>query len=185
VLAIRVRKAPKRAAVAVVVLLVLGFAFARGFTFILRSQPKRTLGLVRKLFGRVLNPLLLWLSDRFHLDQSVVFHVGRKSGREYATPLCVSPVPCGFVVPAAFGPDVDWLANLRATPEARLVHEGVTYSVQAEVIDADEALRAAGGSPGCLCWQEFRVQDYALLRPIATEPAHSSAPDPSSPVPVV
>jgi deazaflavin-dependent oxidoreductase (nitroreductase family) len=166
----RVRKAPKRVAIALVVLLVLGFAFARGFTFILRSQPKRTLGLVRKLFGRVLNPLLLWLSDRFRLDQSVVFHVGRRSGREYATPLCVSPVPDGFIVPAAFGPDVDWLANLRATPEARLVHEGVTYSVQAEVMNADEALRAAGGSPGCTCWQEFRVQDYALLRPIATEP---------------
>lgn len=184
-LASRVPKGPKRVAIALMALLVLGFAFARGFTYILRSKPKRTLGLVRKLFGRVLNPLLLWLADRFHLDQSVVFHVGRRSGREYATPLCVSPIRDGFIVPAAFGPEADWLANLRATPEARLVHEGVTYSVQAEVIDADEALRAAGGSPGCLCWQEFRVQDYALLRPIATEPAHSSAPDPSSSLPVV
>lgn len=184
-MASRVRKAPGRVAVAVFVAPVLGFALARGFTLILRYQPKRMLGLVRKLFGRVLNPLLLWLSDRFHLDQSVVFHVGRRSGREYATPLCVSPVPDGFIVPAAFGPDADWLANLRATPEARLVHEGVTYSIQAEVIDAQEALRAAGGAPGCPCWQKFRVQDYALLRPIAGEPAHSSAPDPTSPMPVV
>lgn len=184
-MAIRVRKAPKQAAVAVVVLLVLGFAFARGLHLHPPLPAETDAGLGAEALRSGAEPALLWLSDRFHLDQSVVFHVGRKSGREYATPLCVSPVPGGFVVPAAFSPDVDWLANLRATPEARLVHEGVTYSVQAEVIDANEALRAAGGSPGCTCWQELRVQDYALLRPIATEPVHSSAPDPSSPVPVV
>ena len=170
------KKGSKRFGIVVIGLAVLALVLGRGLGMILRHRPKHVLGMTRKLFGRGLNPVWLWLVDRFHLDQPVVYHVGRKSGREYATPLCVSPTPEGFIVPAAFGPDVDWLANLRATPRTRLVYGGVTYPVTAEVIDSEEAIRIAGGHPGCPCWQEYRVQELVLLRPDGEQSAQPEKP---------
>lgn len=155
----------RRVGVALVGLAIAGFVVSRGFTLILRYQPKRILDATRLLFGRVLNPLVMWFSDRFGLHQSIVFHIGRSSGREYATPLCASSTPDGVIVPVVFGPHVDWLRNLRETPEARLLHGGATYAVRARMIDPDEALRRAGGSPGCSCWDEFRVREFVLLQP--------------------
>ncbi len=74
--------------------------------------------------------------------------------------------PEGFIVPAAFGPDVDWLANLRATPESRVVYEGAAHETLAEVIDLAQATGYAGGEPGCPCWTQFKVENLVLLRPV-------------------
>jgi deazaflavin-dependent oxidoreductase (nitroreductase family) len=149
-----------------------------GLRLILRYQPKPLVDATRKVFGRVLNPILLSISDRFGFGTGiqVLHHVGRRTGREYRTPLCVVPTQEGYVVPAAFGPEVDWLANLRATPQAKLTYKGVTYRVTAEVIGRSEAFRLAGGSPGCRCWDEFRIQDYAILRPDGDRVAPTEKP---------
>jgi deazaflavin-dependent oxidoreductase (nitroreductase family) len=110
----------------------------------------------------------MWYVGRFGSEsQPLVYHRGRTSGKEYVTPLCMVSTPEGFIVPAAFGPDVDWLANLRATPESKVVYEGVTRHTVAEVIGRDEAIAYAGGTPGCPCWTNFQVEDLVLLRPIA------------------
>lgn len=138
-----------------------------GLTWVLRRGSKPAVDATRRLMGRVVNPAVLWLGERVRLDQSVIHHVGRRSGREYATPVCTSSTPEGFVVPLAFGTDVDWLRNIRAAGEARLVTGGTTYRVLPEEIDADTALRLAGGRPGCDCWRTFRVQRFLLLRPEA------------------
>jgi deazaflavin-dependent oxidoreductase (nitroreductase family) len=157
---------------------LLGVASA-GLWVTLRYRPKPLVDRARRLFGRVLNPFMLRLVDRFDLDQPLVYHRGRKSGREYATPLCMSSTPEGFIVPAAFGPDVDWLANLRATPATKLVYERRTYPVVAEVIDLEQAIHYSGGTPGCPCWTTFKVEELVLLRPDSsrsTEPGEGSPP---------
>lgn len=171
----------KTVALAASAVAALVVAVVVGLRLILRYQPRPLVDAARRLFGRVLNPLLLALSDRFDVEagRQVLHHVGRKTGREYRTPLCVVPTAEGFVVPAAFGPDVDWLANLRANPRAKLTYAQVSHPVTAEVIDRDEAVRLAGGSSGCRCWDEFRVRQFAILRPEGltgpTDPLDGSA----------
>lgn len=165
------RKWPLRLGLAAVGIVVLALFFDRALSFVLRTKGERGLQIARKFVGHSLNPVLLWFTGRFHIDQPVVYHIGRRSGREYATPLCVSATPAGYIVPVAFGPDVDWLANLRVTPRTRLTYGGVTHQVIAAVIDADEAFRLAGGTPGCSCWEELRVEQFVLLRPVENEPA--------------
>ena len=155
----------KTAGVAAFAVATLAFGLAAGFRLILRHQPKPLVDATRKLFGRVLNPIVLRISDQFEADWEILHHVGRRTGREYRTPLCAAPTSEGYIVPAAFGPDVDWLANLRATPQAKLTYGRNTFPVVAEVIDRQEAMRLAGGAPGCPCWDEFRTQDFAILRP--------------------
>lgn len=165
----RVTRVFRSLAIALVSLAGAVVVLERGLTFVLRRRPRRTLAATRWVFGRFANPVLLWLSERLHIEQSLVFHTGRVSGREYATPLCVSPTPDGFIVPAAFGREADWFRNLASSTEARLVHEGRTYRVEPQVIGAAEALRSAGGTPGCSCWESLRIEDFVLLRPIAEE----------------
>jgi deazaflavin-dependent oxidoreductase (nitroreductase family) len=45
----------------------------------------------------------------------ILTHVGRRSGRQYRTPLTVFPTHDGVAVLLTYGPDRDWLKNLRAT----------------------------------------------------------------------
>jgi len=137
----------------------------RALTPVLRRRPERVMRPMRRMM-RWLNTVYLGLGERFNLSPSVVYHTGRTSGREYGTPLCVSSTAGGFVVPAAFGTQADWFRNLTVNPTARLRHKGTTYQVEAEAIDAEEALRLAGGRPGCDCWRELAIQDFMLLRPV-------------------
>jgi deazaflavin-dependent oxidoreductase (nitroreductase family) len=156
----------KKAGLGVLVLMGLLAILSTGMVLILRYQPKPLVNATRKVFGRVLNPVWMWLSHRFDLDTAVVYHVGRKSGREYATPLCMVSTPEGFIVPAACGPDVDWLANLKANPESKVTYNRATHPTVAEAIDLEQAVHYAGGTPGCDCWTQFGVEELVLLRPV-------------------
>ncbi len=138
----------------------------RWFVHVVRDRPPAAMRRLRSWF-RAVNPVVVRMAERGGLDQPVLYHVGRRTGAEHATPLCVTDVPGAFIVPAAFGADVDWLANLRATPRARLRHHGRLYQVEAEVVDAGGALRVAGHAAHCGCWEEYRVGAFAVLRPVA------------------
>jgi deazaflavin-dependent oxidoreductase (nitroreductase family) len=112
----------------------------------------------------------LWAVDRFGIDRNsesvVVYHRGRKTGREYATPLCVSRCDEGFIVGAYWGVTADWFRNLQATPSARIRYRGEYHDVAAEVIDIDEAHRRIGGRSACGCWEQGRTEQCVLLRPV-------------------
>jgi deazaflavin-dependent oxidoreductase (nitroreductase family) len=56
-------------------------------------------------------------------------HVGRRSGRRYATPVVPKPVTGGYAVPLPYGRHVDWLRNLEAAGRARLQVDGQRYRV--------------------------------------------------------
>jgi len=163
----------KKAGLGLAVLMSLLAALSTGMVLILRYQPKTPVNATRKVFGRVLNPVWMRLSDRFNLDTAVVHHVGRKSGREYATPLCMVSTPEGFIVPAACGPNTDWLANLKATAESKVTYNRATHPTIAEVIDLQQAIRYAGGTPGCDCWTQFRVKELVRLRPVTQTSGHA------------
>jgi deazaflavin-dependent oxidoreductase (nitroreductase family) len=157
----------KRIGIAALAAAGLIAAASGGLGLILRYQPPPLMTPARWFAARVLNPPVLWYTQRFDpTSQPLVYHWGRKSGNEYVTPLCMVSTDEGFIVPAAFGPGVDWMANLRATPESRVVYEGVTYDTVAHVIDLDQAVEYAGGKPGCPCWTQFKVENLVILRPV-------------------
>jgi deazaflavin-dependent oxidoreductase (nitroreductase family) len=94
--------------------------------------------LIRGFNKHVLNPAMLHLAGRPHWYAARLEHVGRRSGRSYATPLVAAEVPGGFVIPLPYGPDVDWLRNLRAGG-AVLVTGGRRYALSApEVLRTGE-----------------------------------------------
>ena len=55
---------------------------------------------------------------------AVVHHVGRKSGRQYRSPVVAFPTAKGFVIPMTYGRDVDWARNLVAAHGGELQRAG-------------------------------------------------------------
>jgi deazaflavin-dependent oxidoreductase (nitroreductase family) len=78
---------------------------------------------------RWLNPVQMRSAGRPGAYAGVVRHVGRKSGRAYATPVGIVPIYAGFVIALPYGRRPDWLRNVLAAGTATLVHEGRTSQV--------------------------------------------------------
>ena len=59
----------------------------------------------------------------------ILEHVGRKSGKQYRTPLNVFPTDDGVAVLLTYGPDRDWLKNITAAGRARMKRMGTTIEL--------------------------------------------------------
>jgi deazaflavin-dependent oxidoreductase (nitroreductase family) len=54
----------------------------------------------------------------------VVVHTGRKTGRRYRTPVNVFRRPGGYMIALMYGPDADWVRNVRAANGCTLETRG-------------------------------------------------------------
>jgi deazaflavin-dependent oxidoreductase (nitroreductase family) len=86
--------------------------------------------------ARVVNPLMLRIAGRRHMPiLGIVHHRGRKTGREYATPLGVRPAPGGgFVMPLTFGQASQWYQNILAAGGCVITYRGADHPVAGPVI---------------------------------------------------
>ncbi len=94
----------------------------------------------------------------------VITHVGRRSGREYQTPLDAHPVDGGFVFILNYGSGSDWVKNILAGGAARLDAAGKTYQLaNPRILTKEEAvpLLAPGTKtpPGAMNVTEFLLMD--------------------------
>jgi deazaflavin-dependent oxidoreductase (nitroreductase family) len=71
----------------------------------------------------------------------VVVHRGRKSGREYATPVNVFAAPGGYVIALTYGSESDWVKNVVATGGCVLVTRGRTRRLTTPTIVRDDRQR--------------------------------------------
>jgi len=73
-------------------------------------------------------------------------HRGRRSGRVYATPVVLRPIPGGFVVPLPWGATTDWCRNVLAAGRAQVRWKGQDRDVErpevVEVASVQEAFDA-------------------------------------------
>ena len=69
----------------------------------------------------------LWAG--FIPTMGILEHVGRRSKREYRTPLTVFTTDEGVAILLTYGPDRDWLKNITAAGGGRLKRYGRTFSV--------------------------------------------------------
>jgi deazaflavin-dependent oxidoreductase (nitroreductase family) len=76
----------------------------------------------------VTNPVQrLWAG--FLPGMGLLFHVGRRSGRQFRTPLNVFPTDDGLAIVLTHGPDRDWLKNLTAAGSAQMRRQGKTITL--------------------------------------------------------
>jgi len=77
-----------------------------------------------------LNPLTRRLARSSFGPFTIVRHVGRRSGKQYETPIIVSPVKDGFVIELTYGYDVDWHKNVLAAGGCTMVWHGKEYVIR-------------------------------------------------------
>lgn len=64
-----------------------------------------------------------------YFNLAALHHVGRRSGREYVTPLSAYPLGDGFVLAVAY-PHVDWAENVLAAGTCTLRWKGRDYALE-------------------------------------------------------
>lgn len=60
---------------------------------------------------------------------AILHHVGRRSGKDFETPIMVAPLSEDFVFALTYGPKVDWYRNLQANGQGTLTWHGKTYTI--------------------------------------------------------
>ena len=81
-------------------------------------------------FSRLFNPLQMRTAGSRGASVSVVRHIGRKSGRVYATPVDAVATDDGFVIALPYGSRSNWVRNVLASGTAAIVDDGHTYPVE-------------------------------------------------------
>jgi deazaflavin-dependent oxidoreductase (nitroreductase family) len=105
------------------------------------TWPRPLLAAIRTWNKYALNPLMSTLAGRKYWYAAAIRHTGRKSGKQYSTPIGAERVQDGFIIPLAYGTQVDWLRNVIAAGRATILAKGETYDITGpEVIDAATAL---------------------------------------------
>ena len=116
------------------VLLLVALCLAVFLLLALRVRVPWAHRLLRRTNRNFANVYQLRTAGRKGARYAVLRHTGRVSGAERATPLDAVPVDGGFEIVLPYGPDTDWLKNLRAAGSAVLEHEGVAYRVHDPVV---------------------------------------------------
>lgn len=99
--------------------------------------PRYIARLNRTFTNRLMTPVAR-VAPRF----GIVHHVGRSTGRAYATPVNVFRCESGFVVPLTYGQDSDWVKNVFAAGSARLETRNEILDIRDPAfVDAADALR--------------------------------------------
>ena len=125
---------------------------------------------VVRLAARFVNPLVLLIAGRRWMPiVGILHHRGRRSGREYATPIGVRPLGDGFVIPRTFSDNAAWYQNVKAAGGARITYLGRQYRVVApEVVDYPTA-RSAFPRYELLQFRLIGINEYLRLRLVAQD----------------
>ncbi|WP_326567223.1 nitroreductase family deazaflavin-dependent oxidoreductase [Amycolatopsis rhabdoformis] len=120
--------------------------------------PERLAQFNRVVTNRVTGPFAGWLPGF-----GIVVHRGRRSGKEFRTPLNVFRSSNGFVVALTYGTDTDWVKNVLAAGQAELLTRGEKCHVTQPRLVHDESRRPM--PPGV---RQFLglvgVEDFLLLK---------------------
>ena len=143
----------------VLALAVIAVVFVTG----MRSKSPVVLNAVRRT-GRATKGFVLPRAGIAGSPYAVIRHVGRKSGRQYETPMQPVATDDGFAVALPYGPNTDWLKNVLAAGRATLVFDGKTYEVGGpEVVPMSDADRFFSERERRI-HELFRVEDCLVLR---------------------
>ncbi|WP_102144151.1 nitroreductase family deazaflavin-dependent oxidoreductase [Mycobacterium hubeiense] len=96
----------------------------------------------------------------------ILEHVGRKSGKVYRTPLSVFSTNDGVAIMLTYGPDRDWLKNLKAAGGGRMRRYGKTIELtDPRVVSKAEAAQSVKGRWGPI-FARLPFEQAVLLRQV-------------------
>jgi deazaflavin-dependent oxidoreductase (nitroreductase family) len=132
-------------------------------------RPSRLVRVVMRPLTKVLNPATMTMAGRRHVRMAAqVRHVGRKSGRNYVTPIGAGRAGDTFVIPLTFGNQSDWSRNVRAAGGCVVRLDGVDYQLtQPELAWREQAapqVRAAFNPVMRAAFLMLGIRQFLLLK---------------------
>ena len=118
----------------------------------------------QKKVAKALNPIVMPLAERLS-PFAVLHHKGRRSGRDYSTPVQAYPTKSGgFVVALGYGYNSDWALNLLAADGGSATRQSKRYALtNPRRAGRDEALEQATSGLKILGrFEDFMIFDAAL-----------------------
>lgn len=131
-------------------------------------KPKKTIRMrFLNFLRRYFNPLTLRIARGSSGPFALVRHVGRRSGKQYETPIIVQPIDKGFLFELTYGPEVDWYQNVMAAGGCTLRWHGKDYVInQIEPMDTETGL-SLFPLPARLILRALRRQHFFRMIPAA------------------
>jgi deazaflavin-dependent oxidoreductase (nitroreductase family) len=120
--------------------------------------PKRLARFNLKVTNRVLGPLAERLPGF-----GIVIHRGRRSGREYRTPVNIFRHGDGYVIALTYGKDSQWVRNVLAAGELDVEIRGRRIHLTAPELVHDERRRLVPG-PVRVPLHAAKVDDFLVAR---------------------
>ncbi len=118
----------------------------------------RALARINRVFtNRLLSPLAARLPGL-----GILVHTGRKSGRQYRTPVLILRRDGGYVVALTYGPDSDWVRNVLASGGCTLETRGRHTTLVSPRLVHDEQRRSMP-APERLILGWIDVSDFLTL----------------------
>lgn len=100
------------------------------------------LNAVRQIAKHVINPVTKRFAGRSNTPFVIVRHVGRKSGRQYETPIIAIKKDGWFLIELTYGEGVDWYRNVKAAGGCAIVWHGQTFTIdQVTPLSTEEGYR--------------------------------------------
>jgi hypothetical protein len=141
-----------------------------GLILLFRSHSPLLLRIVRTFNKYILNPAMLTVAGRPHWYASVVRHIGRRSGRAYATPVVAEQTDHGFIIPLPYGTDVDWLRNVLAAGQFVVEKDGVTCTVGEPVLIERSEAQAFLSPSRRFAFGLYGVKEYLKVTTLSSAP---------------
>ena len=134
--------------------------------------PKRLARFNLLVTNRVLGPLA-----RRAPGFAIVWHVGRRSGRAYRTPVNLFRSGDRYVIALTYGADSQWVRNVLAAGEVDIETRGQRlHLVDPEIVH--DAQRSLVPEPVRHVLGLANVTDFMLVRPAHLEPTNPGTPSP-------
>ena len=105
------------------------------------SHPHRIQDWIRFFNKNLLNRVTIRFAGAAHGPFVIVRHVGRRSGKRYATPIIAQPTAGGFMIALTNGREVDWYRNVLAAGRCGLRWHNQEYAIEKlEPVDVETGL---------------------------------------------
>jgi deazaflavin-dependent oxidoreductase (nitroreductase family) len=122
--------------------------------------PDKQHGFLRQFNRAVVNPITKLFAGKFFY--ALIYHIGRHSGKAYATPIVAVKKGLYIYSPLPYGTDTDWYLNIKAADKCEIKINRKLYSAATpEIIDESIAL---SNFPSRLGWALKRATIKSYLR---------------------
>ncbi|MGD8605263.1 MAG: hypothetical protein PVF49_11900 [Anaerolineales bacterium] len=131
---------------------------------------KKIINVMRIFNKKILNHIMLKLSETGRGPYTAIHHIGRCSGRTYRTPVFAYYDGNAIIIPLPYGDQVDWLRNILAQGGCEMIGDKSRITAASpQLLDQAAALAVLPTMRGKI-FQLFSIEQFLSLQIVERDP---------------